>query len=51
MLHDTTRMLTARARTHGELTGKLWAAIDVTKSFPFTGDAQDHQGGRAAGFC
>jgi putative transposase len=38
MLRNTTRMLIARARQHGELTGKLWTAIDVTKGFPFTGD-------------
>ncbi len=36
MLRNTTRMLIARARQHGELTDKLWAAIDVTKGFPFT---------------
>ncbi len=43
MLRTTTRMLIARARQHGELTGKLWAAIDVTKGFPFTGDIEDHE--------
>jgi putative transposase len=43
MLRNTTRMLIARARQHGELTGKLWAAIDVTKGFPFTGDTEDHE--------
>ncbi|GAA0472576.1 transposase (plasmid) [Halococcus dombrowskii] len=43
MLRNTTRMLIARARQHGELTGKLWAAIDVTKGFPFTGDLEDHE--------
>jgi putative transposase len=43
MLRNTTRMLIARARQHGELTGKLWAAIDVTKGFPFTGDVDDHE--------
>src|SRR5699024_144393 len=37
MLRNTTRMIIARARQNGELTGKLWAAIDVTKGFPFTG--------------
>ncbi len=42
MLHNTTRMLIARARQNGELTGKLWAAIDVTKGFPFTGKAENH---------
>jgi DNA invertase Pin-like site-specific DNA recombinase len=41
MLRNTTRMLIARARQHGELTGKLWAAIDVTKGVPFTGDVDD----------
>ena len=43
MLRNTTRMLIARARQHGELTGELWAAIDVTKGFPFTGDTEDHE--------
>jgi putative transposase len=43
MLRDTTRMLIARARQHGELTGKLWAAIDVTKGVPFTGDVEGHE--------
>jgi putative transposase len=43
MLRNTTRMLIARARQHGELTGKLWAAIDVTKGFPFTGKIGDHE--------
>jgi putative transposase len=41
MLRNTTRMLIARARQHGELIGKLWAAIDVTKGVPFTGDVDD----------
>jgi putative transposase len=43
MLRTTTRMIIARARQHGELTGKLWAAIDVTKGFPFTGETEDHE--------
>jgi putative transposase len=43
MLRNTTQMLIARARQHGELTGKLWAAIDVTKGFPFTGDVEEHE--------
>jgi putative transposase len=43
MLRNTTRMLIARACQHGELTGKLWAAIDVTKGFPFTGDGDGHE--------
>lgn len=43
MLRNTTRMLIARARQHGELDGKLWAAIDVTKGFPFTGDVEGHE--------
>ncbi|HET7324948.1 MAG TPA: transposase, partial [Halococcus sp.] len=43
MLRNTTRMIIARARQNGELTGKLWAAIDVTKGFPFTGDPEDHE--------
>jgi putative transposase len=43
MLRNTTRMIIARARQNGELTGKFWAAIDVTKGFPFTGDPEDHE--------
>jgi putative transposase len=43
MLRNMTRMIIARARQNGELTGKLWAAIDVTKGFPFTGDIEDHE--------
>jgi putative transposase len=43
MLRNTTRMLIARARQHGELVGKLWAAIDVTKGVPFTGDVEEHE--------
>jgi putative transposase len=43
MLRNTTRMLIARARQHGELTGKLWAAIDVTKGVPFTGEIEGHE--------
>jgi hypothetical protein len=43
MLRNTTRMIIARARQNSELTGKLWAAIDVTKGFPFTGDVEDHE--------
>lgn len=42
MLRNTTRLLIARARQHGELTGKVWTAIDVTKGFPFTGDTEEH---------
>src|SRR5699024_2781842 len=45
MLRNTTRMIIARARQNGELTGKLWAAIDVTKGFPFIGDVEDHEDG------
>lgn len=41
MLQNTTRMLIARARQHGEFTGKLWTAIDVTKGAPFTDDVDD----------
>ncbi len=43
MLRTTTRLLIARARQHGELTGELWAAIDVTKGVPFTGDSEGHE--------
>jgi putative transposase len=43
ILRTTTRMLIARARQHGELTGKLWTAIDVTKGVPFTGDVESHE--------
>ncbi|ADJ16429.1 MULTISPECIES: transposase [Halococcaceae] len=42
MLRNTTRMLIARARQNGELDGPVFAAIDVTKGFPFTGDLEDH---------
>jgi IS4 transposase len=42
MLHNTTRMLIARARQNGELDGPVFAAIDVTKGFPFTGNVADH---------
>jgi IS4 transposase len=34
----TTQRLIERARRDGELVGKLWAAIDVTKGAPFTGE-------------
>jgi IS4 transposase len=37
MLHETTRMLVARARYNAELVGNLVAAIDVTKGNPWTG--------------
>ena len=43
MLRNTTRMLIARARQNGELDGPVFAAIDVTKGFPFTGDVEDHE--------
>jgi putative transposase len=43
MLRNTTRMLIARARQHGELSGTLWAAIDVTKGVQFTGDAEVYE--------
>ncbi|MGN8215884.1 transposase [Halococcus salifodinae] len=43
MLRDTTRMLIARARQNGELDGPVFAAIDVTKGFPFTGEVEDHE--------
>lgn len=33
----TTQRLIERARRDGELVGKLWVAIDVTKGAPFTG--------------
>jgi putative transposase len=42
MLRNTTQMLIARARQHGELGGKLWTAIDVIKGVPFTGDVDDN---------
>lgn len=38
MMQETTRTLVARARHNGELQGKLWAAIDITKGAPWTGD-------------
>jgi IS4 transposase len=41
----TTKRLIERARRDGELVGKLWAAIDVTKGAPFTGEmATDDDG-------
>ncbi len=41
----TTKRLIERARRDGELVGKLWAAIDVTKGAPFTGEmATDEEG-------
>ena len=43
MFRSTTRMLIARARQNGELDGPVFAAIDVTKGFPFTGDVADHE--------
>ncbi|MFC6764529.1 transposase [Natrinema soli] len=43
MLRNTTRMLIACARQNGELDGPVFAAIDVTKGFPFTGDVEDHE--------
>ncbi|EMA54539.1 transposase [Halococcus salifodinae] len=43
MLRNTTRMLIARARQNGELDGSVFAAVDVTKGFPFTGDIADHE--------
>lgn len=43
MLRNTTRMLIVRARQNGELAGSVFAAIDVTKGFPFTGDVENHQ--------
>ena len=43
MLRNTTRMLIARARQSGELDGPVFAAIDVTKGFPFTGNVADHE--------
>jgi putative transposase len=41
MLRNTTRMLIARARQHGELTGKLWAAIPRER-----GQSKDLKSGR-----
>ncbi len=37
------QILIARARQNGELDGPVFAAIDVTKGFPFTGDTEDHK--------
>jgi len=37
MLHETNRMLIARARHNAELVGNLVAAIDITKGNPWTG--------------
>jgi putative transposase len=43
MLRNTTRMLIARARQNGKLDGPVFAAIDVTKGFPFTGEIDDNE--------
>jgi hypothetical protein len=44
---QTTKRLIERARRDGELVGKLWAAIDVTKGVPFTGEMDtDDEGTR-----
>jgi putative transposase len=43
MLRTTTQMLIARARQNGEIDGPVFAAIDVTKGFPFTGDTEDQE--------
>jgi putative transposase len=43
MLRNTTRMLITRARQNGELDGPVFAAIDVTKGFPFTGEIDDNE--------
>lgn len=45
MLRETTRALIARARHNSELVGSLWAAIDITKGNPFTGDREGHENG------
>jgi IS4 transposase len=41
----TTKRLIERARRDGELVGKLWAAIDVTKDAPFTGEMDTDEDG------
>lgn len=43
MLRETTRALIACARHNSELVGSLWAAIDITKGNPFTGDREGHE--------
>ena len=43
MLRNTTRTLIARAWQNGELDGPVFAAIDVTKGFPFTVDVEDQE--------
>lgn len=40
MLQESTKKLVRQARRKGELQGKLWAAIDVTKGAPWTGDIE-----------
>ncbi|MFU8869050.1 transposase [Natronococcus sp.] len=40
MLRETTRMLVARARRNSELSGDLWAAIDITKGNPWHGEVE-----------
>jgi len=38
MLRETTKRLVRKARRNGELQGKVWAAIDVTKGNPWQGE-------------
>ncbi len=42
---QTTKRLIERARRDGELVGKLWAAIDMTKGSPFTGEMDTDEEG------
>lgn len=40
MLQESTKKLVRKARHKGELQGKIWAAIDVTKGAPWTGNIE-----------
>jgi len=40
MVRKTTRKLIEQARRNSELVGKLWAAIDITKGYPWLGDIE-----------
>lgn len=42
---QTTKRLIEQARRNGGLVGKLWAAIDVTKESPFTGELDTDEDG------
>lgn len=45
MVRKTTRKLIKQARRNSELVGKLWAAIDITKGYPWLGDIERDEEG------